>query len=502
MSTLLEAEKEYWTAEFLKCANSFNYFASTYYKTYNPETHTVSTLPMDYKFMQEIANDLEYTDDKLGVIILKSRQMLVSNIGMARALWKILFKTVPYKIGVITRVAEQCYSTADSLFGRIEFAYEQLPPQLKQTLTFSKRPMLITNTNNGAQIIGSTTTKNSGRGSTLDEYWLDEAAFLGSLAESILTSIAPATQRLYIVSTPNGRNFFHYLWTQALNGTNGLKPVKLHWSQHPDRNQEWYDKKTATLTPVKRAQEYDLSFEESQEGKTFEIDLNKHMAKVTPKEAADMLLKRGWKLVGGMDIGLRDDTCAVVGLYHAQTESFYILSALSVNNVLPEAFVGLLKKELAKVLDMDSELILQHLTIHIDPSANNRSIATGRSAVQIYRQLGLKIHDDNRQLIKDGIADCQRWFASDTFKLTDTAALVIDTITGCHYPISRDGVIKTYDRYADTEDGICNFNVHVMDATRYLLSNIRKTVTDKPQYEVIDTYTPAPVSLRTRLARR
>jgi hypothetical protein len=362
--------------------------------------------------------------------------------------------------------------------------------------------MLITNTNNGAQIIGSTTTKNSGRGSTLDEYWLDEAAFLGSLAESILTSIAPATQRLYIVSTPNGKNFFYYLWTQALKGVNGLRPMKLHWSQHPDRDQKWYERKTATMTPVKRAQEYDLSFDESQEGKVFQLDMSKLMGTLSPKEAADMVLKRGYKLVAGMDIGLADDTAAVIGVYHPVTENFYIIHTISVNNHLPEAFVGLLKSELSKVIDIPADLVLGHLTIHIDPSANARSIATGRSTVQVYRQLGLRILDDNRQLIKDGIADCQRWFAAPTFKLIPTAALFIDAISNCHYPIARDGVIRTYERYADTQDGICNFSPHVMDAGRYLLSNIRKTVTDKPQYEVIDTYTPAPVSLRTRLARR
>jgi len=501
MSTLLELQKDIWTKEFLRCADSFDYFATKYYKTYNPETGKVETLPMQYKFLQNIVNELEYTDDRLGIIILKSRQMLVSNIGMARCLWKLLFSTRPYKIGVITRVAEQCYSTADSLFGRIEFAYEHLPPELKQTLTFARRPMLITNTNNGAQIIGSTTTKNSGRGSTLDEYWLDEAAFLGSLAESILTSIAPATQRLYIVSTPNGKNYFYYMWAQALKGVNGLRPIKLHWSQHPNRDQAWYDRKTATLTPVKRAQEYDLSFEESQEGKVFNIDLNVHMSKVSPKEAADMILKRGWKLVCGMDIGLSDDTATVTGLYNPKTEDFYIIHAMSVNNHLPEAFVGLLKKELCKVIEIPEELILSYLTVHIDPSAYNRSIATGRSAVQVYRQLGLKLFDDNRQKIKDGIADCQRWFASTKFKLCESAALFIDAITDCHYPLSRDGIVKMYDRYADKQDGVCNFNVHVMDAGRYLLSNIRKAVTNQPQFQEIDTYTPAPVSLRTRLAK-
>jgi hypothetical protein len=503
MEDIKELEKQFWASEFIKCAESFEYFLGKYYKTYNPEAKEISSLPVQYEFVKEVINELNYTDmeNQNGLIILKSRQMMVSNIGMARCLWKILFSTMPYKMGVITRVAEQCFSTSDSLFGRIEFAYEHLPIQLKQTLKFNKKPMMITNANNGSQIIGYTTTRNSGRGSTLDEYWLDEAAALGSLAEGILASIAPATQRLYIVSTPKGKNYFYYMWTKALKGESRLKPLKLHWSRHPGRDQKWYERKTAELTSVVKAQEYDLSFEESQNGKVFRLELIKDdkdkskdkIVNYTREQLRDMIInsKGEWKLVCGMDIGLADDTAIVIALYNQKKEKLIILHSISVNNHLPEAVVGLLKKELNKIIDIDESLILSFVTVHIDPSANSRSIATGRSAVQVYRELGLRILDDNRMLIKDGIADCQRWFSSDNITFMDSAVLFMDAIFDCHYPLTRDNVVKTYDRYADTQDGQCNFNVHLMDAGRYLLSNVRKSVTNKPGFEVIDNYTPS-----------
>ena len=43
-----------------------------------------------------------------------------------------------------------------------------------------------------------------------------------------------------ILSTPNGvGNFFHRTWVGSEEETNGFNPIKLHWSVHPERNEDW-----------------------------------------------------------------------------------------------------------------------------------------------------------------------------------------------------------------------------------------------------------------------
>ena len=53
-----------------------------------------------------------------------------------------------------------------------------------------------------------------------------------------------------ILSTPNGvGNFFHRTWVGSEEDENGFNPIRLHWSVHPERNQEWRDNQETLLGP-------------------------------------------------------------------------------------------------------------------------------------------------------------------------------------------------------------------------------------------------------------
>jgi intein/homing endonuclease len=56
--------------------------------------------------------------------------------------------------------------------------------------------------------------------------------------------------------TPNGvGNWFHKQWVGAEDGTNQFNPIKLHWSVHPERNQQWRDEQDRILGPKLASQE-------------------------------------------------------------------------------------------------------------------------------------------------------------------------------------------------------------------------------------------------------
>ena len=64
-----------------------------------------------------------------------------------------------------------------------------------------------------------------------------------------------------ILSTPNGvGNFFHKTWVGSEEGTNGFNTIRLHWSVHPERNQDWRDEQETLLGPKGAAQECDCDF--------------------------------------------------------------------------------------------------------------------------------------------------------------------------------------------------------------------------------------------------
>ena len=62
--------------------------------------------------------------------------------------------------------------------------------------------------------------------------------------------------------TPNGvGGFYHETWVNAEAGKNGIKPIKLHWTQHPEYDEEWYEDQVRRLgSPRRVAQELDLQF--------------------------------------------------------------------------------------------------------------------------------------------------------------------------------------------------------------------------------------------------
>ena len=97
----------------------------------------------------------------------------------------------------------------------------------------------------------------------------DEFAFIpNNQAEDFFTSVYPTITagkdtKVFMTSTPNGRNFFHKFWSEAhKTGTewNGFTPLRVHWHETPGRDQKWYDEQKAILGELKTAQEIDAEF--------------------------------------------------------------------------------------------------------------------------------------------------------------------------------------------------------------------------------------------------
>ena len=92
---------------------------------------------------------------------------------------------------------------------------------------------------------------------------LDEAAFIPKI-DTIWTA---ASQTLALggqciaLSTPNGvGNWFHRIWVDAEDGTNDWNMIRLHWTIHPERDDEWRAEQDKLLGPSMAAQECDCDF--------------------------------------------------------------------------------------------------------------------------------------------------------------------------------------------------------------------------------------------------
>ena len=92
---------------------------------------------------------------------------------------------------------------------------------------------------------------------------LDEAAFIERI--DVIWTAAQQTLATggdcLAISTPNGvGNWFHKTWVDATDGLNKFNTVKLHWSEHPERDKNWRNEQNTILGPTKAAQECDADF--------------------------------------------------------------------------------------------------------------------------------------------------------------------------------------------------------------------------------------------------
>lgn len=187
-------------------------------------------------------------------IILKSRQLGISTLSAAYSLWLALFHSDKNILVVATK-----QGTAKNLVTKVRVMYENLPSWMKKGITESEENNKMSlRLKNGSQIAATSSAGDAGRSEALSLLILDEAAFIKGIDE-LWSAVQPTLStggHCIILSTPNGiGNFFHLQWKKAEQGKNGFSPIKLHWTVHPERGQEWRDEQTAELGEKLAAQE-------------------------------------------------------------------------------------------------------------------------------------------------------------------------------------------------------------------------------------------------------
>lgn len=155
-------------------------------------------------------------------------------------------------------------ATSRDILSRLQLAYENLPKWLQQgVLSWNKGSLEI---ENGSKVTASSTSSSATRGSSFNLIFLDEFAFVPTnVAEDFFSSVYPTissgkSTKLLIVSTPNGLNMFYKLWSDAEEGRNLYKPIEVHWSQVPGRDQKWKEETIKNTSEEQFQREFECEF--------------------------------------------------------------------------------------------------------------------------------------------------------------------------------------------------------------------------------------------------
>lgn len=237
--------------EILKCGRDPTYFIQTYVKIQHP---TQGNIPFDtYPFQDECVKAFE--EHRLN-IVLKSRQLGLSTVCAAYALWMAIFHKDKNVLVIATKL-----KTALTFIKKVQHMLNNLPKWLVIPKFEPSKQQI--NFNNGSLIQAIPTSSDAGRSESLSLLIIDEAAFIKDF-DDIWTGLSPTFSTggsAIILSTPNGVGGQYYnLWTEAEAGQNGFNPIKIMWDDHPDHDQEWFDKETRNLPKKKIAQEYMCDF--------------------------------------------------------------------------------------------------------------------------------------------------------------------------------------------------------------------------------------------------
>ena len=261
--------------ELLKCGKDPLYFINTFCKIAHPIYGSISFHLYDYqgdiitKF-----NNFKYN------IILKARQMGMSTTVAAYIAWLMLFHKEKSVLVIATK-----FSVAGNIVKKVNKMIKALPLWFESLakVTIDNRASFILS--NGSAIQASTTAVDAGRSEALSLLVVDEAAHIKNF-EDIWTALSPTLAtggRCIALSSPYGQHgWFYETYTKADRGESNFHPTKLHWRQHPERDDEWERQERKKYSLRRFAQEYETEFLGSGNSLISGPDLVKLKGKIKP----------------------------------------------------------------------------------------------------------------------------------------------------------------------------------------------------------------------------
>lgn len=215
-----------------------------------PQGDTVSVIPFHLWPAQRDA--LETIQHEPQVIILKARQLGISWLVIAYALWLCLFHA-----NKLVMVFSKDQDSANEMIRRAKGIYNRLA---RKPVALSVDNVTTIGWANGSRIKSFAATEDAGSSYTASLTIIDEFAKM-RYADELYTSVKPTIAdggKMIILSTARGEgNPFHVLWSNAMQRVNSFVPMFLPWQSRPDRTPEWYAAtERDAISPAHHKQEY------------------------------------------------------------------------------------------------------------------------------------------------------------------------------------------------------------------------------------------------------
>lgn len=217
-----------------RCKADAVYFIDSYLQVLNATDET--WLPFDlWPAQRDVLREL---NAERQVVILKARQLGLTWVCLAYALWRMIFHPIA-TIGIFSRTETDASELLDN---RLKRMYERLPAWMRTaTVLQDNKAFWQLSTGSTARAFAT----NGGRQYTFSIVMVDEADFQPDLA-ALMEAVKPtidAGGRMWLISSsnkdlPNSR--FKNIYREAKRSRIGWRDIFLPWSARPERTPEWY----------------------------------------------------------------------------------------------------------------------------------------------------------------------------------------------------------------------------------------------------------------------
>lgn len=261
--------------ELIKCKSDPIYFIKNYCKIVSLDSE--EPVPFSLFGYQERFITLLHNNRR--IISMQPRQMGKTQTVAAYICWYITFQA-NQTVAILANKGD----ASREILSRCKFMYEYLPKWMQHGISKWNEGSVALE--NGSKVFCSATTKSGLRGRSCNFLYIDEAAVIpNNIADDFFTAIYPIISagkntKIAITSTPLGYNHFWKYWNDAEKGVNGFIPLRVHYTEHPARDEKWAKEQKELLGEIKFNQEVMCSFI----GSSFTLISGDTLSKLSSKE--------------------------------------------------------------------------------------------------------------------------------------------------------------------------------------------------------------------------
>jgi len=281
--------------------------------------------------------------------------------------------------------------TQDSIFGKLDYALDSLPNWILPKgfkKDKNRNHMKLVNPVTQNLITGDTMNPSFGRGARKNVILFDELGFW-DYAKDAWESAGDSTTCRIANSTPKGYNYY------AMLRESGISVLTLHWTLHPLKDQAWYQFECYRRTPEEVAQELDISYNKSQEGRVYHEWNEENVEKGIFKYNPELQLYVGW------DFGKTDDTAIIWCQQDPLTGKLRIIDTYRNAGKIIDFFVpfitGIVPSDGYKYSAHDIEVIERHRgwktgTHFGDPAGRFTNQVSNETVISVLKTYGITVN--------------------------------------------------------------------------------------------------------------